>query len=139
MNKILFLLLSFGSLFSQNTNIFDENFDPSNLVEPNLKLHLIVKPNDENPEFLNNPIVDSIIDGFRIQVASTNDLDFANSLSNNIKDKFNYETYIIFDSPNYKLRVGDFISRKNAETIRVNLIKNGFDKSWIIRTKVYKK
>mgnify|MGYP003325348092 CR=1 FL=1 len=75
---------SFGSLFSQNTNIFDETFDPSNLVEPNLKLPLIVKPNDENPEFLNNTIVDSIIDGFRIQVASTNDLDFANSLSNNI-------------------------------------------------------
>ena len=139
MNKILFLLFSFGSLFSQNTNIFDETFDPSNLVEPNLKLPLIIKSNDENPEFLNNTIVDSIIDGYRIQVASTSDLDFANSLSNSIKDKFNYETYIIFDSPNYKLRVGDFISRKNAETIRVNLIKNGYDKSWIIRTKIYKK
>ena len=94
---------------------------------------------DTDQERSKKKFVDSIIDGFRIQVASTNDLDFANSLSNSIKDKFNYETYIIFDSPNYKLRVGDFISRINAETIRVNLIKNGYDKSWIIRTKVYKK
>lgn len=139
MNKILFLLFLFRIGYSQNSNTFDESFDPSNLVEPNLKLPLIIKSIDENPKYLNNTIVDSIIDGYRIQVASTGDLDFANSLSNNIKDKFNYETYIIFDSPNYKLRVGNFISRKNAETIRLNLIKNGYNKSWIIRTKVYKK
>ena len=94
---------------------------------------------DDNPQYLNNTIDDSIIDGYRIQVTSTNNLDFANSLSIKIKEKFNYETYIIFDSPNYKLRVGNFASRSNAENVRINLINHGYKKSWIIRTKIYKK
>ena len=137
----IFLIIFFlaSKLYSQNDNIFDENFDPLDLVEPDLELPLIIKPFDENPQYLNNTIVDSIMDGYRIQVASTNDLDFANSLSTKIKNKFNYETYIIFDSPNYKLRIGNFASRSNAENVRINLINHGYKKSWIIRTKIYKK
>ena len=137
--NILLIFFLVCNLYCQTDYIFDENFDPSNLVEPDLVLPLIIKPFDDNPQYLNNAIDDSIIDGYRIQVTSTNNLDFANSLSIKIKEKFNYETYIIFDSPNYKLRVGNFALRSNAENVRINLINHGYKKSWIIRTKIYKK
>ena len=87
--NILLIFFLVCNLYCQTDYIFDENFDPSNLVEPDLELPLIIKPFDDNPQYLNNTIDDSIIDGYRIQVTSTNNLDFANSLSIKIKEKFN--------------------------------------------------
>ena len=139
MNKFLFYFIFIGFSYSQDGKFFDESFNPLNLVEPDLKLPIIIRSNDNIPQNLTNFIPDSIIDGFRIQVISTNDLNFANSLANEIKEKFSFQTYIIFDSPNYKLRLGDFNSRKNAELTRKDLVQNGYNKSWIIRTKVLKK
>jgi len=139
MNNFLFYFTFIVCIYSQDVKFFDESFDPLNLVEPDLKLPIIIRTNDNIPQNLTNFIPDSIVDGFRIQVVSTNDLNLANSMANEIKEKFSFQTYIIFDSPNYKLRLGDFNSRKNAELIRNDLVQNGYNKSWIIRTKVLKK
>ena len=139
MNNFLFYFTFIVCIYSQDVKFFDESFDPLNLVEPDLKLPIIIRTNDNIPQNLTNFIPDSIVDGFRIQVVSTNDLNLANSMANEIKEKFSFQTYIIFDSPNYKLRLGDFNSRKNAELIKKDLVKNGYNKSWIIRTKVLKK
>ena len=139
MNNFLFYFTFIVCIYSQDVKFFDESFDPLNLVEPDLKLPIIIRTNDNIPQNLTNFIPDSIVDGFRIQVVSTNDLNLANSMANEIKEKFSFQAYIIFDSPNYKLRLGDFNSRKNAELIKKDLVKNGYNKSWIIRTKVLKK
>jgi len=139
MNKYIFYFIFISCVYSQDVKLFDESFDPLNLVEPDLKLPIIIRTHDNIPENLTQLIPDSIVDGFRIQVVSTNDLNLANFLANEIKEKFSFQAYIIFDSPNYKLRLGDFNSRKNAELIKKDLVKNGYNKSWIIRTKVLKK
>ena len=44
--------------------------------------------------------------------------------------------YIIFEAPNYKVRIGNFIDRKKAENYRQEMIKGGYSSAWIIRTRI---
>ena len=44
--------------------------------------------------------------------------------------------YIIFEAPNYKLRVGDFLDRDDAELMRMKLVSSNFPSAWIVRTKI---
>ena len=50
--------------------------------------------------------------------------------------KFDEKVYIIFEAPNYKLRVGDFLDRENAERLRMRLVSSDFPSSWIVRTRI---
>ena len=42
--------------------------------------------------------------------------------------------YIKFELPNYKLRVGNFDSRKKAETYRNKVIQLGYRSAWVVPT-----
>jgi hypothetical protein len=47
-----------------------------------------------------------------------------------IKEKI----YIQFELPNYKLRIGNFSSRKKAELYRTKIVRLGYRSSWVIPT-----
>ena len=47
-----------------------------------------------------------------------------------IKEKI----YIQFELPNYKLRIGNFSSRKKAELYRAKIVRLGYRSSWVIPT-----
>ena len=42
--------------------------------------------------------------------------------------------YIKFELPNYKLRVGNFDSRKKAEAYRNKVIQLGYRSAWVVPT-----
>ena len=44
--------------------------------------------------------------------------------------------YIIFEAPNYKVRIGNYIDREDAEEVRSFLTNKGFPSAWIVRTKI---
>ncbi len=46
--------------------------------------------------------------------------------------------YIDFDSPNYKVRVGDFINHEDAKKIYAKLKEKGFPKLYVVPCKVRK-
>ena len=66
---------------------------------------------------------------------STQALDKANTVLSELLPEFGSEIYIIFDSPNYKVRVGNFKSRISAEKARQKIVSFGYSAPWVIITK----
>ena len=139
MKQIIIFLTIISLLSAQKKKIkFDESFDPAILKEPKIKLPVILKPDEPLPPQFSPAETDTVVDGFRVQVISTQDLNEANRLVMELSSLFRNEVYIIFDSPNYKIRVGNFRSRGNAEKIRQQIVNLGHRAAWIVRTKVRK-
>ena len=62
--------------------------------------------------------------GFRIQVSSSNSRDNATAIKTNMMNLFpDHKSYIIFQSPNFKVRVGNFLKKEDAEKFRKQLNK----------------
>jgi hypothetical protein len=79
------------------------------------------------------------IPGFRVQIGSTQDLSEAmNERARAETLLVNYNIYIIYDSPYYKVRAGDFRARYDA-TQAANLISGrGFSEAWVVPDNVFK-
>lgn len=62
--------------------------------------------------------------GFRIQVISTNKRDDAFRLKAELLSNFpEHKSYIIYQSPNFKVRLGNFIKKEDAELLKAQLNK----------------
>tara|TARA_B100000424_G_scaffold270499_1_gene269994 strand:- start:2513 stop:2968 length:456 start_codon:yes stop_codon:yes gene_type:complete len=135
MKNLTFIFL-FNIVLSQNKN----NFNPSLLNDPEPLWPEIVNPLTSY-ETINelNVISDTLaaeIEGFRVQVFATLNRKKVDELQETLLLKYEEKSYIIFEAPNYKLRMGDFLDRKNAENLRKRLAANGYPSSWIVRTRI---
>jgi len=62
--------------------------------------------------------------GFRIQVLSSSNRDNAQKIKTDLMNKFpDHKSYILFQSPNFKVRIGNFLNREEAEKLRKQLNK----------------
>lgn len=62
--------------------------------------------------------------GFRIQVISTNKRDEATFTQADLQLKYpNEKIYLSFQSPNYKVRIGNFLKKEEAEKMKAELNK----------------
>jgi hypothetical protein len=76
-------------------------------------------------------------DGYRVQVLSTDDIDEANLVRSEIYEKTaRKEVYIIFEPPFYKVKVGDFTSKSEAENLRFELNQLGYTESKVVQETV---
>ena len=134
--KYLLVFLLSSILFSQSNT----SFNPEQLIDPEPRWPEILNPlNDNDPTIATDRSLDSNIteiEGFRVQVFATQDRNRADELQDELKIKFNEKIYIIFEAPNYKLRVGDFLDRDDAELMRMKLVSSNFPSAWIVRTKI---
>ena len=79
----------------------------------------------------------STTDGYRVQVLSTDDIDEANRVRAEVYEKTTRkEVYIIFEPPFYKVKVGDFTSKAEAENLRFKLSQLGYTESKIVQETV---
>ena len=134
--KLLVLILLPSIIFSQNNT----SFNPDILIDPEPRWPEIMNP------LSNNNFIESIdrrldsniteIEGFRVQVFATQDRRKADILQKELASKFKEKIYIIFEAPNYKLRMGDFLDRDKAEILRMELAASNYPSSWILRTKI---
>ena len=133
--KIIFILFS-SYIMAQDKKI---NFDPNQLIDPDPKWPIISSPLNTDTTLIKSNQIDStqiIIEGFRVQLLATKELATAEQLQKQLLGNLNQKIYIVFEAPNYKVRVGDFIDRKKAETLRQKMIKEGYSSAWIIRTRI---
>ena len=134
--RVFALFLQLGVLISQSNT----TFDPSLLIDPEPLWPEILNPLTDSDTKVN--AVKSLdsniteIEGFRVQVFATQDRNRADQLQRELVLKFDEKVYIIFEAPNYKLRVGDFLDRENAEILRMRLVSLDFPSSWIVRTRI---
>lgn len=65
-----------------------------------------------------------LVKGFRLQIISTNSRDAANKVKSDLLIQFpEHKSYLSFQSPYYKVRVGNFLKREDAEKLRKQLSK----------------
>ena len=53
-----------------------------------------------------------------------------------IEEILNEKSYIIFELPNYKLRVGNFLNRKEAESFQKKIVRLGYRTAWVVPTMI---
>lgn len=76
-------------------------------------------------------------DGYRVQVISTDDIDEANLIRSELYEKTSRkEVYIIFEPPFYKVKIGDFTSKSEAENLRFKLNQLGYTESKVVQETV---
>jgi hypothetical protein len=121
-----------------------EDFDPSTLGDYDIA---DTKPtqSDEGPTRIDDILKGSSqrdsVDtrpqsGYRVQIMSTRDEEEARNVRRDAILKFRENVYLTFDDPYYKVRVGDCISRFDADKLQEAAISKGFLEAWVVRTNV---
>ena len=112
-NFILFLLLiSANDLFAQGVTIHkDPRLDL--LISKQVELNKVV--------YLENNRTGN---GFRVLVINTNDRSKAIEVKSKMMTEFpDHKTYLVYQSPYFKIQVGNFRERKEAEALRKKIIR----------------
>ena len=134
----IFLLMVLSLGFSQDQK--KVNFDPDKLKDPKPRWPKVVSPFSLDIKELklagNSDSSQIIIEGFRVQVLATSSQENADRLRYELAIEYGKDIYIVFEAPNYKVRIGNFIDRRLAEKLRLELINKGYPSSWIIRTRI---
>ena len=80
-----------------------------------------------------------MVDGFRIQLFAAKDIERVTVEKKEAEFLFLQDgvgVYIEFDSPMYKLRIGDCVDREAANQLRELAKSRGYASAWIVKTKV---
>jgi len=121
---------------------YEAQFQPSKYDPPvEVIEHLIRVDSTENDkegkEGKSTPL--EMTQGFRIQVLSTTEIDTANALKAELTFLPEHVgIYVIYDSPYYKVRVGDFLTRLDANPLLKSLLEQGYSDAWIVADRVVK-
>jgi len=126
---------------------YDESFDPLKLEDEDIKFKEDEeKSSGKNRTTQTNDTAElsekenQLIDGFRIQLFATKDIESATVAKKEAEFAFvedGYNVYVEFDSPYYKVRIGDFTDRDKATEFREIAHEKGYPSPWIVKTKVW--
>ncbi|MDO5576195.1 MAG: SPOR domain-containing protein [Fibrobacter sp.] len=72
---------------------------------------------------------------YRVQVFASSQIETIREQKKMLESKIKLPLFIAFDTPFYKLYVGDFDKRPKAEAILPNVKKLGFEDAWVVSTK----
>ncbi|MED5268778.1 MAG: SPOR domain-containing protein [Candidatus Neomarinimicrobiota bacterium] len=131
--KAILILLLFGIVYSQDNSDF---ILPSDFSDRKPDLPDIILPNfsDDDSGYSNSINVDGLVKGYRVQVAISENQEDLIDIKDNLEKVIKEKIYIQFELPNYKLRVGNFSSRKKAELYRNKIVRLGYRSAWVIPT-----
>jgi len=75
-------------------------------------------------------------DGFRLQVFETSSVEEANRSLRKFEKALDDSVYMIFEAPLYKLRTGNFTTKREAENEKLKLNREGYKDVWIVRSRI---
>ena len=136
MHKLVFLILLYVPLLSQEIQVIDHKIVKD--IQPNWPV-IINNVLDDSTSFeflLSLDSVQSVSEGYRVQVLATRYFERADSLAVIMKNTVSDSVYVDFEAPNYKVRVGDFIDRDSAESLQQDLVQMGYNSAWILRARI---
>jgi len=91
---------------------------------------------DNSENTLSKKIVGTT-DGYRVQVLSTDVMEEANTIRSELYSKTNNkEVYVSFEPPFYKVKVGDFTSKSDADDLKFKLNQMGYSEARVVRESV---
>jgi len=128
---------------TQSDANYDESFDPMTLNDNDIEFPSIVKNIKQSIDTLTsvNNTTDSQkeVNGFRVQIIATQNLEKATLLEEEAKNQFamsGHKTYLVFEAPLYKIRLGDFTTRNQADELKIQALRYGYREAFIVRTKI---
>jgi hypothetical protein len=136
MHKLVFSILLYVPLLAQEIQVIDHKIVKD--IQPNWPV-IINNVLDDSTSFeflLSLDSVQSVSEGYRVQVLATRYFERADSLAVIMKNTVSDSVYVDFEAPNYKVRIGDFIDRNSAESLQQDLVKMGYNSAWILRTRI---
>jgi hypothetical protein len=77
--------------------------------------------------------------GFRVQCFASSQIERVRGEQKLLESKVHFPVYIIFAAPYYKLLVGDFTKRPDADALCAKMKELGYADAWVMRTKVWVK
>jgi hypothetical protein len=80
-----------------------------------------------------------MVQGFRIQLMATTNLDQATEFKKNAMVKLPEKVYLAFEGSQYKIRVGDFLKYEDAKAAKETVVANGYPDAWIVQSQVFKR
>lgn len=120
-----------------------EDFDPSSIndddINPAMDKALLLSAKETKTNKLviepEKTTAETNVNGYRVQLLATKDKDQADEMKRQAILKLEEKTYLIYEIPYYKIRVGDFINEKDAKLFRDEAVKKGFS-AWVVQCKV---
>ena len=135
--KIIIFILSINVYAEEEDSLFW--FDANTLDNQLPKFPLIInKVFSEEYINLSSPkkkIDRTIKEVFRIQIFESSVASIARAEAKRFQNILGDTVYTDFETPLYKLRIGNFKNRKNAEKAVESISRLGAKDAWIIRTK----
>ncbi len=74
--------------------------------------------------------------GFRIQIFASSSQENAERIANDAQQSFTEQIYVEPDGNLFKVRVGDFLTREDADKLKVKAAQLGFRGSFVVETMV---
>ncbi|MEK7262927.1 MAG: SPOR domain-containing protein [Bacteroidota bacterium] len=116
---------------------YEAQFTPADFAEENFEENLPKAKLFTKQDFQRDTVLTT--QGFRVQIYISDNIDSAMKVKDDINVKLEYDwVYLEFDSPLYKVRVGDYATRTDAMEIMNTLIAMGYAKAWIVPTAIQK-
>ena len=137
MKPFLFLLLLIGSLSAQDSLFW---FDMNSVRDPLPETPKILDKIFGTSQF---GLLDSLKnirittqEGYRLQIFESSSVEETNRTLRKFERSLKDSVYMVFEAPLYKLRLGNFVTKKEAEKQKENLNKKGYKNIWIVRSRI---
>lgn len=125
---------------SENKEGFVEDFDPLSLNEEDVKVTPnpaeVKTPQVSVPEESSEVPESEMVSGYRVQLIAAVNKDNASEVQRRALFKFDQRVDVIFNAPNYKVLVGEFIDLKDARNFADEAKRQGFPDAWPVPFKV---
>jgi hypothetical protein len=90
----------------------------------------------QEPNAVNTEVSTSVALGYRVQIITSDSLEEANSIKSEVYFKIKLPVYVIYDSPFYKVRAGDFTDISKAKELSFKLNQLGYKSSRVVQDSV---
>ncbi len=99
----------------------------------------VVLPSFTTEEIAEIDTLDSksyLVKGYRVQIVISQNVNELEVIQDKLMQSVDKKIYIIFELPNYKLRVGNFLNRKEAESFQKKIVRLGYRTAWVVPTMI---
>ncbi len=129
---LLFFLLNFAICQTDFIKPSDFNDNPPNFP-------IVVLPSFSTEEIDKKDNLDlssDLVKGYRVQIIISQNENELKEIQESLMQSVDQKIYIIFELPNYKLRVGNFLNRKEAENFQKKIVRLGYRTAWVVPTMI---
>ena len=137
MKKFIIFIISINAFAQDGDSLFwfDVNILDNDLPKFPLIINKINSGENIPLSGLKNELDQADKEVFRIQIFESSVASIARAEAKRFQNIFGDTVYTDFETPLYKLRIGNFQNRKNAEKAVESISRLGAKDAWIIRTK----